>query len=248
MQKVFHEIRLQVEAWIAGCLRVTYHSHRGRASNSPFDIETDTEGVSRKEGFDRLRKEFPDGEWIEIGLIDRLREETLAHSLVIRGDGDDVAAAITRAENEQIVTRFKSAVVSDFSSVDLVGSFDPSDEQIHEAEIYLTANYPWYKSADRAQKPRYVDHYLRSKYLPPVDRVHDKQMRAKTIEYLNRRFRFFRVIVPVVSYVDVYLNIVGYERFEYQSLKKIHPHLDVGETLYLEIMDRGCSKELKKQY
>lgn len=239
------QIRQSITKRLAENMVVSYHSHQARVSDTPIDSEVDLGGVVRKEVLESLVRDNPNGTFCEVGIIEKIREEILAKAIIEGANDQDILSEVVDAENRLISLRFRSAVVPDLSLVDLEGTFYPSEDQLQEAAGYLSARYEWYATADQFQQHRYIDHYLRYKYLPPIDYKNDATQRVAALKYLNKRLRFVRMEVPANSYIDVHLGIVGVDIFNHKNPKVSHPRQHDGEFLHLEIMDKGLNKVLK---
>jgi hypothetical protein len=233
LKETFSTVRLQLAANVSA----TFHSYEARISNTAINSDSDHDGSMRAMVLSVLLAENPDSIAIEVGVVDKLREEIVELGILKHEAHAGIKRKVVETENSLINDRFHSKYVADLKLVDLVTPFDPTPKQISDALGSLNACSVWFASLPPDEVTRHVDIFLRSKYLSAVNCVTDWEHRTNTLRLLNDRLRFIRLQRRYPRFEALYVSVIGNLEFtDNRDQRKVTSTAACG-ALYLERMN-----------
>lgn len=240
-------------AKVQRCLRqlqaVTFHSYNGMISETPYKREHDADGAKLAAILLSLEQEFGGKSISEVGIVDKIYEQTTLQLIFKRKNAEDFQKFIIDAENDLIRSHYKSSVVPELGKVDLYAPFSPTDAQVADALKHLHETYSWFGTSSRTLHHQYLDVILRSRHLPPIDLDASPEIRKHVLDELNKNLRFWRVEQAASSYAHIYVASWNLEDFEATAIKRNNSCSSIAYgTIFLERMDSGCSKILKAPF
>lgn len=236
----------KVRSCIQSLRRITFCSYNGNISDKPIDVSIDSDGSRRKYSYDQISIREPNSEIIEVGIVEKIREEYLQLACMTKVSESDIEKNLLEAENNLIRERLRSAVVLDSTKVDLLTPFEPDTDQISVAKKELNLKFAWMFGVGEEMLSQYVDTYLRSKYLPEIDIFNNQVLRQNTLNKLNGTLRFLRIETPCATYVDLYVSVLGVKTFEV-DVRKSTSTIDYG-VIYFEQMDAKLERTIKSPF